>query len=252
MKIRKAAVVGSGTMGAAVAAHLANAGIPVLLLDIVKDGAKDRNEVAKAGLERALKAKPAAFMHPAAAKLITLGNVEDDLAKLKDVDWVFEAILERLDVKREFWAKVETVAGANTILSSNSSGIPMKDQIEGRSLEFKKRFVGTHFFNPPRYLKLLEVIPTEDTDMEVIKTISEFGDKVLGKGVVVAKDVPGFIANRIGVWGMTHTLRDALELGIAADVVDALTGPIIGHASSASFRTKDLSVLDIGLAVAKG
>ena len=252
MKIKKAAVVGSGTMGAAVAAHLANAGIPVLLLDIVKEGSKDRNEVAKAGLERALKAKPAAFMHANAAKLITLGNVEDDLGKLKDVDWVFEAILERLDVKRDFWAKVEGVAGAHTILSSNSSGIPMKDQIEGRSLEFKKRFVGTHFFNPPRYLKLLEVIPTEDTDPFVIKTISEFGDKVLGKGVVVAKDVPGFIANRIGVWGMTHTLRDALELGIAPDVVDALTGPIIGHASSASFRTKDLSGLDIGLAVAKG
>jgi 3-hydroxyacyl-CoA dehydrogenase len=141
MKIRKAAVVGSGTMGAAVAAHLANAGIPVLLLDIVKDGAKDRNEIAKAGLERALKAKPAAFMHPNVAKLITLGNVEDDLAKLKDVDWVFEAILERLDVKREFWEKVEKVAGAHTILSSNSSGIPMKDQIEGRSLEFKTRRV---------------------------------------------------------------------------------------------------------------
>jgi 3-hydroxyacyl-CoA dehydrogenase len=251
MKIRKAAVVGSGTMGAAVAAHLANAGIPVLLLDIVKDGAKDRNEVAKAGLERALKAKPAAFMHPAAAKLITLGNVEDDLAKLKDVDWVFEAILERLDVKREFWAKVETVAGANTILSSNSSGIPMKDQIEGRSLEFKKRFVGTHFFNPPRYLKLLEVIPTEDTDPSVIKAISEFGDKVLGKGVVVAKDVPGFIANRIGVWGMGQITRDAVNLGLAPDVVDALMGPIIGHASSATMRTNDLSGLDIGLMVAK-
>ncbi len=251
MKIRKAAVVGSGTMGAAVAAHLANAGIPVLLLDIVKDGAKDRNEIAKAGLERALKAKPAAFMHPSVAKLITLGNVEDDLGKLKDVDWVFEAILERLDVKREFWAKVETVAGANTILSSNSSGIPMKDQIEGRSLEFKKRFVGTHFFNPPRYLKLLEVIPTEDTDPAVIKTISEFGDKVLGKGVVVAKDVPGFIANRIGVWGMGQITRDAVNLGLAPDVVDALMGPIIGHASSATMRTNDLSGLDIGLMVAK-
>jgi 3-hydroxyacyl-CoA dehydrogenase len=251
MKIRKAAVVGSGTMGAAVAAHLANAGIPVLLLDIVKDGAKDRNEIAKAGLERALKAKPAAFMHPNVAKLITLGNVEDDLGKLKDVDWVFEAILERLDVKREFWAKVETVAGAHTILSSNSSGIPMKDQIEGRSLEFKKRFVGTHFFNPPRYLKLLEVIPTEDTEPNVIKAISEFGDKVLGKGVVVAKDVPGFIANRIGVWGMGQITRDAVNLGLAPDVVDALMGPIIGHASSATMRTNDLSGLDIGLMVAK-
>jgi 3-hydroxyacyl-CoA dehydrogenase len=250
MKIRKAAVVGSGTMGAAVAAHLANAGIPVLLLDIPAEG-KDRNEIVKKGLERALKAKPAAFMHAGRTKLITLGNLEDDLAKLSDVDWVFEAILEKLEVKRAFWEKVEAVAGPHTILSSNSSGIPMHDQIEGRSLAFKKRFVGTHFFNPPRYLKLLEVIPTSDTDPDVIITISEFGDRVLGKGVVVAKDVPGFIANRIGVWGMTHTIRAAIELGLTPDVVDAYLGPLVGRASSASFRTNDLSGLDIGLAVAK-
>jgi 3-hydroxyacyl-CoA dehydrogenase len=250
MKIRKAAVVGSGTMGAAVAAHLANAGIPVLLLDIPAEG-KDRNEIVKKGLERALKAKPAAFMHTGRARLITLGNLEDDLAKLSDVDWVFEAILEKLEVKRAFWEKVEAVARPHTILSSNSSGIPMHDQIEGRSLAFKKRFVGTHFFNPPRYLKLLEVIPTPDTDPDVIVTISEFGDKVLGKGVVVAKDVPGFIANRIGVWGMTQTIRTAVELGLTPDVVDAYLGPLVGRASSASFRTNDLSGLDIGLAVAK-
>jgi 3-hydroxyacyl-CoA dehydrogenase len=249
--IRRAAVVGSGTMGAAIAAHLANAGIPVLLLDIVADGAKDRNEIAKKGLDRALKSRPAAFMHPSRAKLIQVGNLEDDLGKLRDVDWVFEAILEKLDVKRAFWEKVEAVAGPHTILSSNSSGIPMHDQIEGRSAAFKKRFVGTHFFNPPRYLKLLEVIPTPDTDPDVIATVSEFGDKVLGKGVVVAKDVTGFIANRIGVWGMVHTMRDALELGLSPDVVDALLGPLIGRASSASFRTNDLSGLDIGLAVAK-
>ncbi len=258
MKIRKAAVVGSGTMGAAVAAHLANAGIPVLMLDIAADGKDrspdrvlDRNEIAKKGLERALKSRPAAFMHPSRAKLIQIGNLDDDLGKLADVDWVFEAILEKLDVKRAFWEKVEAVAGPHTILSSNSSGIPMRDQIEGRGEAFRRRFVGTHFFNPPRYLKLLEVIPTPDTDPDVIQTISEFGDKVLGKGVVVAKDVPGFIANRIGVWGMVHTIRDAIELGLSPDVVDAHMGPLIGHASSASFRTNDLSGLDIGLAVAK-
>ena len=249
MKIRKAAVVGSGTMGAAVAAHLANAGIPVLLLDIAAQG-NDKNEVVKKGLERALKAKPAAFMHPARAALITLGNLEDDIGKLTGVDWVFEAILERLDVKQDFWAKVEAT-GTKAVVSSNSSGIPMHLQIQDRSPEFKRRFVGTHFFNPPRYLKLLEVIPTPDTDPEVIAAISEFGDKVLGKGVVVAKDVPGFIANRIGVWGMMQTTRDAIALGIRPDEVDAIAGPLMGRASSATMRTNDLSGLDIGLAVAK-
>ncbi len=249
MKIRKAAVVGSGTMGAAVAAHLANAGIPVLLLDIAGTGA-DKNEIVKKGLERALKAKPAAFMHPKAAQLIQIGNLEDDIGKLTGVDWIFEAILERLDVKQDFWGKVEAT-GTKAIVSSNSSGIPMHLQIQDRSAEFKARFVGTHFFNPPRYLKLLEVIPTADTRPDVIAAVSEFGDKVLGKGVVVAKDVAGFIANRIGVWGMVHTVRDAVELGLRPDEVDAILGPLVGRASSASFRTNDLSGLDIGLAVAK-
>jgi 3-hydroxyacyl-CoA dehydrogenase len=249
VKIRKAAVVGSGTMGAAVAAHLANAGIPVLLLDIAAQSA-DKNEIVKKGLDRALKAKPAAFMHPSRAQLISIGNLDDDLQKLMGVDWVFEAILEKLEVKQAFWEKVEAT-GTQAILSSNSSGIPMHEQIAGRSADFKKRFVGTHFFNPPRYLKLLEVIPTPDTDPVVIQAISEFGDKVLGKGVVVAKDVPGFIANRIGVWGMVHTVRDAVELGLRPDEVDAILGPLVGRASSASFRTNDLSGLDIGLAVAK-
>jgi 3-hydroxyacyl-CoA dehydrogenase len=251
MNIRKTAVIGSGTMGAAVAAHLANAGIPVLLLDIVKEGAKDRNSVAREGLMRAQKAKPAALMHPSRANLITLGNLEDDLAKLRDVDWVFEAVLERLDVKQALWQKVEAAAGEHTILSSNSSGIPMHLQAEGRSESFQRRFVGTHFFNPPRYLKLLEVIPTDKTDQAVIDAVASFGDRVLGKGVVIAKDVAGFIANRIGVYGMVHTMRAAIELEIAPDVADMLLGPLIGRASSASFRTNDLSGLDIGLAVAK-
>ena len=251
MKIRKAAVVGSGTMGAAVAAHLANAGIPVLLLDIVLPDAKDRNQLAKTGLEKALKARPAAFMHPGRAKLIQIGNLEDDLEKLRDCDWIFEAILERLEVKQAFWAKVEPFISETAIVSSNSSGIPMHLQIEGRSADFKRRFVGTHFFNPPRYLKLLEVIPTPATDPQVIVDISSFGDKVLGKGIVVAKDVPGFVANRVGVYGMNKAIREMVDLGLTPDVVDALTGPIIGRPRSATIRTADLSGLDIGMMVAK-
>ena len=249
MKIRKAAVVGSGTMGAAVAAHLANAGIPVLLLDIAGQGT-DKNEIVKKGLERALKSKPAAFMHPSRAALIQIGNLEDDIGKLTGVDWIFEAILEKLEVKQEFWAKVEAT-GTTAIVSSNSSGIPMHLQIKDRSLEFKRRFVGTHFFNPPRYLKLLEVIPTGETNPDVIHAISEFGSRVLGKGVVIAKDVPGFIANRIGVWGMMQTTKDAVALGIRPDEVDAILGPLMGRASSGTMRTNDLSGLDIGLAVAR-
>ena len=250
MKIRKAAVIGSGTMGAAVAAHLANAGIPVVMLDIAGSG-KDRNEIVRGGLERSMKAKPANFMHPGRAKMIDLGNLEDDLGKLKDCDWIFEAVLEQLPVKQQLWAKLEPVLSPTAIISSNSSGIPMHLQIEGRGADFKRRFVGTHFFNPPRYLKLLEVIPTPDTDPAVIQAISEFGDKVLGKGIVVAKDVPGFIANRVGVYGMNKAIRTMVELGLTPDVVDALTGPIIGRPKSATIRTADLSGLDIGLAVAK-
>lgn len=250
MKIQKAAVIGAGVMGAAIAAQLTNAGIPVLLLDIVlpdKPSAEkpDRNFLAKAGVERALKASPAAFMSPDNAKLITVGNLEDDLAKLKDADWIIEAIVEKLEAKRDLWEKVEKVAKSTAIISSNSSGIPMHLQIEGRSEEFQKRFVGAHFFNPPRYLHLLEVIPTAKTDSEVLKTFEDFANKILGKGVVVANDVPGFIGNRIGVYGMVRAMKRMEEQGLTPALVDQLTGPAIGRPKSATFRTADLSGLDI-------
>ena len=245
MKIKKAAVIGAGVMGAAIAAQLANAGIPVLLLDIVLPDKPDRNFLAKAGIERALKARPAAFMDKDRAKLIEVGNLEDDLKKIKDCDWVLEAIIEKLDAKRDLWAKVEGVAKKTAIISSNSSGIPMHLQIEGRSEDFQRRFVGAHFFNPPRYLHLLEVIPTDKTDPEVVKTFSEFAENTLGKGVVVANDVPGFVANRIGVYGIVRAMQHMEKYGLTPAEVDQLTGPVLGRASSATFRTADLSGLDI-------
>ncbi|MBB6099215.1 3-hydroxyacyl-CoA dehydrogenase [Deinobacterium chartae] len=245
MKIKTAAVIGAGTMGAAIAAQLANAGIPTLLLDIPLPDKPDRNFLAKAGIERAKAASPAAFMDPANAQLIRVGNLEDDLTKLAEADWIVEAVLEKLEVKRELWEKVERVAKPTAIISSNSSGIPMRLQVEGRSADFRRRFVGTHFFNPPRYLHLLEVIPTDDTAPEVVEAISRFGDQRLGKGIVVANDVPGFVANRIGVYGMIRTMQHMHAQGLTPDVVDVLTGPVLGRPKSASFRTADLSGLDI-------
>ncbi|PYE54864.1 3-hydroxyacyl-CoA dehydrogenase/enoyl-CoA hydratase family protein [Deinococcus yavapaiensis] len=244
-RIQKAAVIGAGTMGAAIAAQLANAGIPTLLLDIVLPDAKDRSAASKGGLERALKASPAAFMDKADAALITTGNLEDDFDKLRDADWIVEAIIEKLDAKRTLWERVESVAKKTAIISSNSSGIPMHLQIEGRGQDFRRRFVGAHFFNPPRYLHLLEVIPTSETAPEVIEAFREFGDVHLGKGIVIANDVPGFVANRIGVYGIVRAMNWMEKTGLTPDVVDVLTGPILGRAKSATFRTADLSGLDI-------
>lgn len=244
-RIKTAAVIGAGTMGAAIAAQLANAGIPTLLLDIVLPDQKDRSFLARQGIERALKARPAAFMSKDAARLITPGNLDDDFEKLAQADWIVEAIIEKLDAKRDLWTRLESVVKPTAIISSNSSGIPMQLQIQGRGDDFRRRFVGTHFFNPPRYLHLLEVIPTQDTDPRVIQEISEFGDVHLGKGIVLANDVPGFVANRIGVWGMIRTMNRMHENGLTPDVVDVLTGPIMGRPKSASFRTADLSGLDI-------
>ncbi|MFC6591211.1 3-hydroxyacyl-CoA dehydrogenase NAD-binding domain-containing protein [Deinococcus lacus] len=245
LPIRKVAVIGAGVMGAAIAAHLTNAGIPVRLLDIVLPDQKDRNFLAKAGIEKALKARPAAFMSRKNAALITPGNLEDNLGDIKDCDWVIEAVLEKLEVKQDLWAKVEKVAKKTAIISSNSSGIPMQMQLEGRSDDFKARFIGAHFFNPPRYLHLLELIPTPATKPEVVEALSEFGRTALGKGIVVANDVPGFVANRIGVYGIVRAMRHMDEAGLTPAQVDALTGPVAGRAKSATFRTADLSGLDI-------
>ncbi len=248
-KIQRAAVLGAGTMGAGIAAHLANAGIPVLLLDI--PGKEDRNGPAKEGLKRIQKSKPAAFMLPSFVQRIEVGNLEDDLGRLGEVDWVVEAVVERLDIKRQLLEKVEKVVADHTIVSSNSSGIPMKLQVKGRSEGFARRFLGTHFFNPPRYMHLLELIPTEQTDPEVVDTMQEFAELVLGKGVVRAHDVPGLAANRVGVFCVANVVRKMEELGLKPNQVDVLTGPLIGKPKSATFRTMDLSGVDVVATVAK-
>lgn len=243
--IRRVAVIGAGTMGAAIAAQCVNAGLPTLLLDIPADG-EDRNAIVQAGLERAHRARPPAFMDPEGVpSLLTLGNTADDLAKLADVDWVVEAIIEQPAAKQDLWARVETAAGGQTIFSSNSSGIPMHVQSEGRSVDFKRRFLGAHFYNPPRYLYLLELIPTEHTAPEVLESVRAFGERMLGKGIVIANDVPGFIGNRIGIYALLQAARTMEEMNLTPEAVDALTGPILGRPKSATLRTCDAVGLDV-------
>jgi 3-hydroxyacyl-CoA dehydrogenase len=244
--IRRIGVVGAGTMGAAIAALAASAGVPVVLLD-VPGGAddRDRNGPAKRGLDRALKARPEAFMDRDRASLISIGNTDDDLGRLADCDWVIEAIIEQLEPKRALYERLEGVLAPTAIVSSNTSGIPMHQLIEGRSDSFRRRFLGTHFFNPPRYLRLLELIPTEETDPAALATVEHFGRRVLGKGTVIARDVPGFIGNRIGLYGIVQTLRLMERFGLTIDEVDALTGPLIGRPRSATFRTADIAGLDV-------
>lgn len=246
-RIHKLGVVGAGTMGGAIAALAASAGLPVVLLDVpgVGAGAGERNGPAKRGLDRQLKARPAAFLDPARAALIETGNTEDDLEKLAGCDWVIEAIIEHLEPKRALFARLERLLPAETIVSSNTSGIPMRQLSEGRNDLFRRRFLGTHFFNPPRYLHLLELIPTPDTVPEVLTTIEQFGDRILGKGIVRARDVPGFIGNRLGVHGLIQAIRLMTELDLEIDEVDALTGPLLGRPRSAAFRTADLTGLDV-------
>ncbi|CUS95027.1 3-hydroxyacyl-CoA dehydrogenase, partial [Candidatus Kryptonium thompsonii] len=236
--IKKVAVLGAGVMGAQIAAHLANAGIPSYLLDIVpkelteEEKAKKltlespevRNRIVREGLERVKKLKPNAFFIPELEKLITIGNFEDNLNWLSEVDWIIEAVVERLDIKRELFKKVELVRRPGTIVSSNTSGIRISEIAEGLSDDFRKHFLGTHFFNPPRYMKLLEIIPTPETSKEVIETIAEFGEKVLGKGIVYCKDTPNFIANRIGVFAVMYVLHYMLQNGYTIEEVDELTG----------------------------
>ena len=225
-------------MGAQIAAHLANAGVPVLLLDLDA-------ETAAAGLKRARKLKPDPFFTRDAARLITTGGFDSDLPRLAGCDWIIEAVVERLDVKQALLAQVEPHRGTDAIVSSNTSGIPVADIAEGRSPAFRRHWLGTHFFNPPRYLQLLEVIPTRDTGAEVVDRIARFADFALGKGVVVARDTPGFIANRIGMYGAARTLELLADGQFTVEEIDALSGPLIGRARSATFRTMDIAGLDI-------
>ena len=264
-KIQKAAVLGSGVMGSGIAAHLANIGIPTLLLDIVPkeltkeeeakglstDSPAFRNRFALSALQKLQKQKPAPLTSKKSLDLLSVGNLEDDLDKLKDVDWIIEVVVENLEVKKNLFERVDAVRKEGTIISSNTSGISVNAMVEGRSEDFKKHFLGTHFFNPPRYLKLLEVIPTEHTDPAIVQFVKTFAEDVLGKGVVIGKDTPNFVANRIGTYGLLVTLREMIERGYTVGEVDSVTGPLIGRPKSATFRTLDVVGLDTFLHVAK-
>jgi 3-hydroxyacyl-CoA dehydrogenase len=245
--IRKVAILGAGTMGARIAAHFANAGVPSYLLDIVPGNAdaKGRNSIAAAGLEGAKKSKPGAFMEPALARLVTVGNFEDDLKKLAEVDWIIEAVVENLEIKRALLKKVEAIRKPGTIISTNTSGLPVGKIAEGFSDEFRRHWLGTHFFNPPRYMRLLELIPTPESDPAAIETVSHFCDTHLGKGIVFAKDTPNFIANRIGTFSVLNVMRLMQQLDLTIEEVDALTGEAVGWPRSATFRTIDMVGLDI-------
>ncbi len=226
-RIEKVAVLGAGTMGSRIAAHLANAGIPSLLLDIVPPGTPadapkaERNKIAAAGLQAAKKSKPAAFFEANLAHLVAVGNFDDDLKKLAECDWIIEVVVENLDIKRDLLKKVEAVRKPGTIITTNTSGLPVHSIAEGFSDDFRKNWFGTHFFNPPRYMRLLEIIPTPDSDPEAIKAIERFCDVRLGKGIVRAKDTPNFIANRIGTFSVMNIIRLMQEMDFSIEDVDA-------------------------------
>jgi len=250
-RINKVAVLGAGTMGARIAAHFANAGVPSYLLDIVPGdvapgpGAAARNKIAAAGLDAAKKSKPAAFMDASLARLVTVGNFNDDLKKLAEVDWIIEAVVENLDLKRALLRKVEAIRKPGTIVTTNTSGLPVGKISEGFSDDFRRSWFGTHFFNPPRYMRLLELIPTPEADRAAIDAVSHFCDVHLGKGVVIAKDTPNFIGNRIGTFSVLNVMRLMQEMDLTIEDIDALTGQAVGWPTSATFRTIDLVGLDI-------
>ena len=246
-RIHKVAVLGAGTMGSRIAAHFANAGVPSYLFDIVPPDADAPmcNKIAAAGLEAAKKSKPAAFFEASLAHLVTIGNFEDDLKKIGEVDWVIEAVVENLDIKRDLLRKVETMRRPGTIVTTNTSGLPVALISEGFSEDFRRSWFGTHFFNPPRYMRLLEIIPAPDTDPALIDSVARFADVRLGKGVVFAKDTPNFIANRIGTFSVLNVIRLMQEMDLTIEEVDALTGQAVGWPKSATFRTMDLVGLDI-------
>jgi 3-hydroxyacyl-CoA dehydrogenase len=255
-RIEKAVVLGAGTMGARIAAHFANAGLPVLLLDMVPPGTPadskaDRNKIVRAGLDAAKKAKPAAFFTAALAEKVATGTFEDDLERIKEADWIVEVVAENLEIKKNLLSRVAQFRKPGSIVTTNTSGLPVHLIAEGMSEEFQQHWAGTHFFNPPRYLKLVELIPGPKTSSGVIATLAEFCDRRLGKGVVVAKDTPNFIANRIGMFSMLNALRLMAKLGMTIEEVDAVTGPAVGWPKSATFRTVDIVGLDVLMHVIK-
>ncbi|WP_031528497.1 3-hydroxyacyl-CoA dehydrogenase/enoyl-CoA hydratase family protein [Dyadobacter crusticola] len=262
--IRKVAVLGSGIMGSRIACHFANIGVEVLLLDIVPKELSDaekakgisaehpafRNKIVNESLQQTLKATPASLYSPSFASRIKTGNFEDNLADIKNYDWVIEVVVERLDIKKSLFEKVDALRKPGTLITSNTSGIPIHLMAEGRSEDFQKHFCGTHFFNPPRYLRLLEIIPTHETDQQVIDFLMHYGDLFLGKTTVLCKDTPGFIANRLGIYALIQTIRVAEEMGLSVDEVDKLTGPVAGRPKSGTYRLSDVVGLDTTVHVA--
>ena len=259
-RIKKVAVLGSGLMGSGIACHLAGVGLEVLMLDIVPFDLKEeekskpaaRNRIVNAALDTAIKAKPAALFDKAFASRITMGNFDDDLPKIADCDWVIEVVVERLDIKQQLYEKVEKFRKPGTLISSNTSGIPINMMAAGRSDDFRKHFCGTHFFNPVRYMRLLEIIPTSETDPSVIDFFMTYGDKTLGKTTVLCKDTPAFIANRVGVYAMAKIYQLTTQIGLSIEDVDALTGPAIGRPKTGTFRLGDLVGHDTASNVIKG
>ena len=257
-RIKQVAVLGSGVMGSRIACHFAGAGFPVLLLDLLPKDLPDnaqteqRNKIARDALQAAIKSNPSPVYDASVASRITVGNFTDDLSQICNCDWIIEVVVERLDIKQQLFTEVEKHRKPGTIISSNTSGIPIGRMAEGRSEDFQKNFCGTHFFNPPRYLRLLEIIPTPKTDPAVIEFLLDFGDRFLGKTTVLCKDTPAFIANRIGVFGMMAIMQLQAKMGLTVDEIDALTGPIIGRPRSATFRTADVVGLDTLVRVANG
>jgi 3-hydroxyacyl-CoA dehydrogenase len=263
--IKKVAVIGAGTMGGGIAAHVANAGLSVVLLDVAPtaltpeeqarglalDAQAVRNRIVNAGFDRVKKSRPAALFTPERAQLITIGNLADDLGLIADADWIVEVIVEQLEPKRDLMQRIEALRKPGSIVSSNTSGIPIAAISEGRTEEFRRHFLGTHFFNPPRYLYLLEVIPTPDTLPAVVETIRSFAELQLGKGVVIAKDRPNFIANRIGTYAGQARIQYALEQGYSVEEVDTLTGELIGNPKTATFRLYDLVGIDVPVHVTR-
>nr|MBP9796760.1 enoyl-CoA hydratase/isomerase family protein [Chitinophagales bacterium] len=257
--IKKVAVLGSGVMGSRIACHFANIGVQTILLDILnpkleKDNASDknsRNKLVNDSLQMAVKQNPSPIYSQKVLKLISTGNFEDDLNKIKDCDWVIEVVIENLEIKQQLFEKVESFRKPGTLITSNTSGIPIHLMLNGRSNDFQKHFCGTHFFNPPRYLKLLEIIPTPETDTEVVNFLMDYGDRFLGKTTVLCNDTPAFIANRIGVFSIMTVLKTMEKLSLSIDEVDALTGPISGRPKSATFRTADVVGIDTLIKVAK-